>query len=76
MNDSHRQFDRVIRSILSTHPAEIGCDDAYQHVDRLAELRLSGMDPAREMPLVWDHLERCRFCRTEFEALLHVTTQI
>jgi predicted anti-sigma-YlaC factor YlaD len=39
-------------------------------VDRFIEMELSGLNAARAMPLVQEHLEMCGECREEFEALL------
>jgi predicted anti-sigma-YlaC factor YlaD len=39
-------------------------------LDRFIETKLTGKNVAEAMPLVQDHLERCRDCREEFEALL------
>jgi hypothetical protein len=33
-------------------------------------MTLAGKNAAEAMPLVQDHLERCRDCREEFKALL------
>ena len=61
---------QMVYGILSTRPDEIGCDDCFEQLDRFAELHLAGKDAAEAMPLVQDHLTRCRDCREEFEALL------
>ncbi len=39
-------------------------------MDRFVETDLAGLDAAEAMPLVQDHLDKCRDCREEFEALL------
>ncbi|MDY6874803.1 MAG: hypothetical protein SWK90_01170 [Chloroflexota bacterium] len=39
-------------------------------MDRFVEIMLVGKNVAAAMPLVQDHLQRCRDCREEFEALL------
>lgn len=39
-------------------------------MDRFIETRLAGLDTARAMPLVHEHLRICGECREEFEALL------
>lgn len=72
MESLHLQLERVMRNILHTHPHEIGCDDVYQHLDRFAELWIAGQEPIQKLPLVWDHLQHCRFCRAEFDVLLYV----
>jgi len=39
-------------------------------LDRFAEITLVGTNASEAMPLVQDHLEHCRECKQEFEALL------
>lgn len=60
----------LVRAILSARPDELSCDECLDEVDRFVELTLAGQDAATAMPLVEDHLARCRECREEFEALL------
>ena len=64
------ELKAMIRGILSTREDEIACGDCYRQLDRFAELVLDGKDAAAAAPLVQDHLNRCRDCREEFEALL------
>jgi hypothetical protein len=66
------QVKRMVRAILTTHEDEIGCDDCFEEIDRFVEMTLAGKDAAEAMPLVADHLQRCRDCREEYEALLRV----
>jgi hypothetical protein len=61
---------KMVRSVVSTRPDEIGCDDCFAQLDQFAELVLAGKNAAEAMPLVQDHLDRCMDCREEFEALL------
>ena len=61
---------KMVNSIVSTRPDEIGCDDCFAQLDRFVELVLVGKDAAEAMPLVQDHLDRCMDCHEEFEALL------
>jgi hypothetical protein len=63
---------RLLRSALSAQPDEIGCDECFEQLDRFVEMTLAGKNAAEAMPLVQDHLDRCRDCREEFEALLRV----
>ncbi len=64
------KLKRIVRSIVTVHPDEIGCDDCFQQMDEFVDLTLSGKDAATALPLVYDHLQRCANCREEFEALL------
>ncbi len=60
----------MLREVVTTRPDEIGCDECFQQVDRFVELVLDGKNAAEALPLVQDHLDRCRDCREEYEALL------
>lgn len=64
------RIKRMVRNILTARPDEIGCDDCLEQLDRFVEMELAGKKAAEAMPLVQDHLERCRDCHEEFEALL------
>jgi hypothetical protein len=70
MNLEPETLKQMVRNVLSTRPDEVGCDDCFEQLDRFVEMTLAGKDAAEAMPLVQDHLERCRDCREEFEALL------
>ena len=64
-------FRAFIKEIAETREGEeIGCDECFEQVDRFIEMELSGLDTARAMPLVQEHLHVCGECREEFEALL------
>jgi hypothetical protein len=63
-------FKMLIREIAEVREEEIGCDECFEQVDRFIEMELTGLDAARAMPLVQEHLEICGECREEYEALL------
>ena len=60
----------LVRAVMTTRPDEIGCEECFEELDRFVEMELAGRDAAEAMPLVQDHLERCRECKEEFEALM------
>jgi hypothetical protein len=60
----------LVSEIMATRSDEINCDQCFEELDRFAEMVLAGKDAARALPLVEDHLQRCRNCREEFEALM------
>lgn len=66
----HNELSYLVRVIARTREHEIGCDECLEQVDRFVETELSGLDAAKAMPLVQDHLDMCVDCREEFEALL------
>ena len=65
-----QQLKGLMQAVMTVRPDEIGCDECFEELDRFVEMELAGKDAAEAMPLVQDHLERCRECREEFEALL------
>ena len=72
MNLDPAVLKQMVRVVLSTRSDEIGCEECFDQLDRFVEMTLAGKDAVEAMPLVHDHLERCRDCREEFEALLEV----
>jgi hypothetical protein len=63
-------FKAVMGEIYDIRAKEIGCDECFEQVDRFIQMHLSGLDAARAMPLVQEHLQICGECRDEFGALL------
>ena len=66
------EIKTLVRSTAVTREEEIGCDDAYEALDRFAEMVARGEDPSEIMPQVKHHLDICGNCREEFEALLRI----
>lgn len=64
------KLKHLVRGIMTAHPDELGCDECFEQLDRFVEMELAGKQAAEAMPLIQDHLERCGYCREEFEALL------
>jgi predicted anti-sigma-YlaC factor YlaD len=60
---------KLVRVVAETHESEIGCDECFEQLDRLAEMEISGAEARAAMPLVGDHLDKCADCRSKFEAL-------
>lgn len=60
----------MVQGILSTRPDELDCEECFVELDRFADLHLVGKRPEEALPLVQDHLDRCKDCREEFEALM------
>jgi len=55
---------------LETH--ELDCEQVFDALDRFAEIEVRHEDAAKLMPLVRDHLDMCRDCCDEHDALLDV----
>lgn len=64
------QLSQMVRDILAYRDDELDCNGCFEQLDRFVEMELAGVDAAAALPLVADHLRRCRDCREEYEALL------
>lgn len=71
-----RKVKRLVRNVLTTRPDEIGCAECLERMDRFVEMELEGKRPGKALPLVEDHLSRCRDCREEFDALLEAVRHL
>ena len=64
------RFRAMVRGIMTARPEEIGCAESSEYMARFVEMVRAGVNAGAVMPLVQDHLARCRDCREEYEALL------
>ena len=76
MNLRHEDLNNLVRAIVATRDEEIGCDDCFEEVDRYADMILDGKNAAEVLPLVKAHLEMCKGCSLEFEALVEALEAI
>lgn len=61
---------QLLEQIARTRLEELDCDQVYHLLDEFAERAASGGEVAVLLPLVQQHLELCRDCQEECEALL------
>lgn len=72
---SHRNgstMGKLLRMVENTDEVEIPCDEVFDLLDQYVELEARGEDVARLLPLVKRHLDKCRDCHEEYEALARV----
>lgn len=62
-------FKHLLTAISRTQPDEIDCRTCFEVLEEYAERDARGDDPVEALPRVADHLERCRDCREEYNAL-------
>jgi predicted anti-sigma-YlaC factor YlaD len=63
------RFERWLQNIYDTQDEEISCSECFDSVSHFVEVELSGEDAVAKMPMVKQHLDQCRACREEYEAL-------
>ena len=62
----------LMRKLLITYDEELSCDEVFALVDEYAEASQRGADVASLKPLIRHHLDMCRECDEEYQALLRV----
>ena len=55
-----------------THQNELDCQQVYEVVDVYAEMSARGEDVSEVLPMVKHHLEMCKDCLEEFDALMRI----
>lgn len=73
---SNEQMVTMIKKLLhmveNTQEFEYSCADVYQLLDQYTETVLKGENAVELMPLIKHHLDMCKDCHEEYEALLQV----
>jgi hypothetical protein len=72
---SHRNgsvMSKLLQAVEDTDEVEIACDEVLDLLDQYVELEARGEDVAHLLPLVKRHLDKCRDCSEEYEALARV----
>jgi len=62
----------LMHRLLITHEEELSCDEVFALVDDYAEASQRGEDVASLKPIIRQHLDMCRECEEEYQALLRV----
>ena len=63
---------KLLQMVKNTDEVEISCDDTFELLDHYVELEARGEDVASLLPLVKRHLEKCKDCHEEYEALARI----
>ena len=58
--------------VEQTEAGELSCDEAFELLDQYVDLVVQKENAAELLPLVKKHLDRCRDCHEEYEALVRV----
>ena len=72
MSNSHEMIKDILEILKKTHDEELDCGEAYELLDQFVDAKTRGEDLSEVMPMVMRHLDLCRDCFEEYEALLRV----
>ncbi len=63
---------QMLQMIEQTDEVELPCDEVFELLDQYVEMIARDEDAASLMPLVKKHLDRCKDCHEEYEALVRI----
>jgi len=63
---------RIMHRLVVTDDEELSCDEVFALVDEYAEASQRGENVASLKPLIRHHLDTCRECDEEYQALLSI----
>ena len=66
------EIQKFLHMVETTEEEELSCDEVFELLDQYVELAGNENDAASLLPLVKKHLDRCRDCHEEYEALIRV----
>jgi hypothetical protein len=75
LNVEKEHLHKLVQSIFDVHEEDgsaLGCEDCGCQLDCIAELVAGGADLRALLPAVEAHLQCCKDCREEFEALIAI----
>lgn len=72
MKESDKVLKGLLQALVHTHEDELDCQQVYEVIDVYAEMSARGEDVSEALPLVKHHLEMCKDCMEEYEALMQV----
>ena len=72
MDTSNKTLEGLLKTLAATHQNELDCQEVYEVVDVYAEMSARGEDVSEVLPMVKHHLEMCKDCLEEFDALMRI----
>lgn len=70
MQLSHQQVTNLIELTVTTKDDSLGCDGCLELMDQFAQAELDGTTIPKALESVRIHLEQCKCCKDEYEALM------
>ena len=62
----------IVRMLRNTEDDELSCDEVLELIDQYADLTSKNEAASKLYPLIRLHLDRCRDCFEEYEALVRI----
>jgi hypothetical protein len=72
MKDTGKMLKKLFGMVEKTHEQEMDCAEVFEVLDIYAEAMGRGEDTSEMLPKVKHHIEMCRDCFEEYEALVRI----
>ncbi len=76
MQLSYQQVIGIIELAITTKDDSLGCDGCLELMDQFAQAELDGTTIPEALECVQIHLEQCKCCKDEYEALMIALREI
>ncbi len=76
MKLNHQQISNLIELTVTAKRDSLGCDGCFELMDQFAQAELDGIDVPEALESVRVHLEQCKCCKDEYEALIIALREI
>ncbi len=76
MQLTFQQVTNLIELTVTTTDDSLGCDGCLELMDQFAQAELDGTTIPKFLECVQVHLEQCKCCRDEYEALMIALREI
>ena len=70
--ENQARIKNLLRMVETTEQQELSCDEVFALLDQYVELIIDDENATDLLPLVKKHLDRCKDCHEEYEALVRV----
>jgi hypothetical protein len=70
MKLTSQQIADLIELSVSVKADSLGCDGCYELMDQFAQAELDGKEVPDALKAVQTHLQQCKCCQDEYEALM------
>lgn len=72
MDEADKMTKALVESLRNTLEDELDCQQVYEVIDVYAEMAMRGEDVSEVLPMVKHHLEMCKDCMEEYDALMRI----
>lgn len=76
MQLSYQQITDLIELTVTTKDDSLGCDGCLELMDQFAQAELDGTSIPEALECVRTHLEQCKCCKDEYEALITALREV